>query len=248
MVVATLGASAQDLGIFNHLGLGVGVGTTGISVEAAAPVTSFVQMRAGVAFMPDIKFHADADVEYSLTSMTGQAFMHTSEARLRGNLGRVQGSVIFNVYPIPRCNFFVAVGAYFGGNDLLKIDGHCDDMVRDADGNITIDGQKFHLGNESGVVIGDYKIPVDKDGNVSGGIKVKSFRPYFGLGFGRSVPGKLLAFNTELGVQIHGKPELYTNNGELEVPEYDGDDTFHKIMDKVKVYPTLTFRLSFRAF
>lgn len=229
MALSAMSASALGPDIFNHLGAGVGVGLTGITVEAATPITPFVQMRAGVSIMPGIKFHADADVEYTVQGM-GQ----NSEVRLKGDLSRVQGQVIFNVYPIPTKNFFVAVGGYFGGSTLLKINGHCEDLVGMSDG--------------SGVVIGDYKIPVDANGNVDGGIRVNSFRPYFGIGFGRSVPGKLLAFNTELGVQIHGKPELYTNHGELQVPDEYDDDTFQKIMDKVKVYPQLTFRLSFRAF
>ncbi len=231
VVMALTGVTASAIGpdIFNHLGAGVGVGLTGITVEAATPITPFVQMRAGVSIMPGIKFHVNADVDYEV-----QGYQQSSEVELTGDLGRVQGQVIFNVYPIPKCGFFVAAGAYFGGRDLVKIKGHCDDLV----GNVT----------DGGVVIGDYKIPVDANGNVDGGIRVKSFRPYFGIGFGRSVPGKFLAFNTELGVQIHGKPQLYTNNGELEVPDEFSDDTFQKIMDKVTVYPQLTFRLSFRAF
>lgn len=61
---ASLTASAQSLDIFNHLGAGVGVGTNGISVELATPITSFVQMRAGVSVMPGITFKADADFTY----------------------------------------------------------------------------------------------------------------------------------------------------------------------------------------
>lgn len=218
--------------IFNHLGLGVGVGTTGITIEAATPITTFLQLRAGVSIMPGITFNADADVEYRYNDMD-----RMSTVSLKGDLKRVQGQVIFNVYPIPGRKFFIAAGAYFGGRDLLKITGRSDDLAG------------LPAGSDGGIVIGDYKIPTDANGNVSGGIRVNSFRPYFGLGFGRSVPGKLLSFNTELGVQIHGKPGLYTDYGELEYPENDvADDTFQKIMDKVKVYPTLTFRFCFRAF
>ena len=79
-------------------------------------------------------------------------------------------------------------------------------------------------------------------------IKVNGFRPYLGIGWGRAVPGKLLNFGVELGVQIHGKPALYTEFGEIGIPDELEDDTFQKIMDKVKVYPNLTFRLNFRAF
>ena len=225
--VSLIGYAAQP--IFNHLGANVGVGTTGISVELATPITNFVQMRAGVSIMPGITFNADADVNYTVM---GQH--RTSTAELTGDLGRVQGQVIFNIYPATtRIPLYVAVGAYFGANDLLKITGHSDELQAQGGGD---------------VVIGDYTIPVDANGNVDGGIRVKNFRPYVGLGWGRAVPGKLLNFSIDLGVQIHGTPKLYTNNGVIKTSDIDDNNTFNKIMDMVKVYPTLTFRLGFRAF
>lgn len=230
LTVSALNASALTPGIFDHLGLGVGIGTTGITIEAATPITNFVQVRAGVSILPSITFKSDAEVEYAYGQQE-----YVDDVKLKGDLGRVQGQLIFNVYPIPKCNFFISAGAYFGGDKLLKIEGHSDELEKYASAI-------------NGVIIGDYKIPTDAQGNVSGGIKVNSFRPYFGLGFGRVVPGKLLSFNTELGVQIHGKPKLYTDYGEIELPEEIDDNTFHKIMEKVTVYPTLTFRLNFRAF
>ncbi|MCH5302843.1 MAG: hypothetical protein J1E77_08380, partial [Prevotella sp.] len=49
------GAKAQkveEYGIFDHLGVGVSVGTTGIGFDLAAPVTDYLQLRAGYSFMP----------------------------------------------------------------------------------------------------------------------------------------------------------------------------------------------------
>ena len=230
-VVALIAATAtagNPLSIFNHLGVGVGAGTNGISIEAATPITSFIQMRAGVSIMPGITFKSDADVNYTV-----EGLQHQSSVDLKGDLGRVQGQVIFNVYPAPVVPFYIAVGAYFGGSDLIKITGHSDEMQQAGGGD---------------VVIGDYTIPVDRNGNVDGGLKVKSFRPYVGIGWGRAIPGKLLNYSMDLGVQIHGKPELYTKYGTIETSDIDDNNTFNKIIDKVKVYPTLTFRLGFRAF
>ena len=73
----------------------------------------------------------------------------------------------------------MTAGAYFGGGTLLKINGHSDqlkDLVDEA--------------GKAGVVIGDYTIPVDENGNVSGGLKVSvrmwawdSAVPYRGNGW-----------------------------------------------------------------
>ena len=224
LCTCAFGATAQ---VFNHLGAGVGVGSTGISVELATPITSFVQMRAGVSIMPGITFNADAD--YTYTVMNQQ---QRGTVELQGDLNRVQGQVIFNVYPVPKVPFYVAAGAYFGGNKLLKITGHSD-----------------HLANpDAQAIIGDYKIPANANGDISGGFKVKNFRPYIGIGWGRMIPGKLLSFSTELGVQFEGRPELYTDYGQIDQSLVEDDNTFNKIADALKVYPTLTFRLNFRAF
>lgn len=228
--IALTGMSAvAQTKVFNHLGFDLGVGTNGISVEAATPITDWVTMRAGVSIMPGIKFSADVDADYEIAGQT-----RSTTVDLDGNLGRVQGQVIFNVYPAPKVPFYVALGGYFGGSKLVKIKGHSADL----EGALN-----------SGVIIGDQVLPVDAHGNVKGGIKVKGFRPYVGIGWGRAIPKKLVNFNIDLGVQIHGTPKLYTDNGEISPSLFDDDDnTFQKIMDKVKVYPTLTFRIGFRAF
>lgn len=70
-----------------------------------------------------------------------------------------------------------------------------------------------------------------------------SFRPYLVVYRGRMIPGKRINFNTEPGVQF----ELYTGYGELDSSMVEDDNTFKKNQDVLKVYPTLTFRLNFRA-
>ena len=92
----------STLGVFNHIGLGVGVGTNGISVEAATPITRFLALRAGVHFMPDFKFGTDVDAYYN-HPVTGESVSETIDVDC--GLGRTQGSVILNVYPIPSSSF-----------------------------------------------------------------------------------------------------------------------------------------------
>lgn len=224
--LAALTANAGP-GVFNHLGFGAGIGTSGITIEAATPITNFVNLRARVSWMPAITFNADADFTYTVMSET-----QTGTVNLKGDFGRVQGQVIFNVYPVPKVPVYVAAGAYLGGDKLLKITGHSSDLANP----------------DAQAVIGDYKIPADKDGNISGGFKVKNFRPYLGIGWGRMIPGKIVNFSTELGVQFEGTPELYTDYGEIDESITEDDNTFNKVANALKVYPTLTFRINFKAF
>ena len=225
----------KELGVFNSLAVGVGVGTTGIDVNVATPITSHFDLRGGFSIMPNFSMSTDVDVD--VEAMEGVSVPST--IGMEGSIKRVSGELLVNYYPFKKGSFFLTAGAYFGGGTLLKINGHSDELKE--------------LVAEAGkavVVIGDYTIPVDKNGNVSGGLKVSNFRPYVGLGFGRAVPKKRLGVMFELGVQFHGKPDVYTDYGNVNnlLDEVDPDDTFSKIMDKLTVYPVMKIRLCGRIF
>ena len=227
----------KELGIFNSLAVGLNVGSTGIGVDVATPITEYVMLRGGISFMPGITINTDVKVE--VDDPTGQMGSFPARVDLEGSMKRTQGELIASVYPFPSFPFFISAGAYFGGDKLVTIEGHSEELK-----NYIAQGEKL------GVVIGDYVLPVDKNGNVSGGLKVKAVRPYVGIGFGRIVPKKRLGFSGELGVQVHGTPEVYTNYGNLDdlISELDADDDFTKIIDKLTVYPVLKFRLTGRIF
>lgn len=224
-------AAQQELGVFNSLAVGAGVGLTGVDVNVATSITPYLALRGGLSIMPNFNLSTDVDVDVS--GMEGSDVPSTIE--MEGSIKRVSGEVLLNVYPF-KGSFFIAAGAYFGGSSIVKISGHSDALA--------------NLPADAGVIIGDYTIPVDKNGNVSGGLRVNSFRPYVGLGFGRVVPKKRISVMFELGVQFHGKPEVYTNYGDVSqlMAELDADDTFSDIMDKLTFYPVLKLRLCGRIF
>lgn len=225
--------SQTVLGIANHLGVDVNVGTTGIGFELSTPITQFVQARAGLSFMPGINFDIDADVT---GTVPGQNYEYSESVTLSNSIKRTQGSVIFNIYPGGnKLPFFIAVGGYFGGKELIKMKGQVPASV-----------MEYGSGH---VEIGDYELPVDRDGYVSGTLRVNSFRPYFGIGSGRPCPGGRLNFMWEVGVQVQGKPKVYDGTGRsLEIKELDNDDTYNKVMKYLKVYPVIKFTLSGRIF
>ncbi|MGM9802486.1 MAG: hypothetical protein ACI309_09335 [Candidatus Limisoma sp.] len=227
-------ANAIGPNVFNHLGVNAGVGTTGISIEAATPITNFLQLRAGASFVPPIKFHTTETFSYSLMGMPTE-----TSAKVDGDFKRTQGQVILNVYPIPKCSLFVSAGAYFGGDKLIKISGHSDEIAAAQE-----------AGAISTVTIGNYELPLEDNGNVHGSMKVAKVRPYVGIGWGRAIPSKLVNFNVELGVQMHKTPKIYDSNN-VEVPisaGLDNDDAYQKIMDKLSVWPVLTFRICGKIF
>ena len=81
---------------------------------------------------------------------------------------------------------------------------------------------------------------------MNGDVRVKKFRPYAGLGFGRLIPKKRVGFRFELGCQL-GKMKVYQNDTEVNINEMSkGKDDLSKIIDKLTVYPVLKFTLTGR--
>lgn len=245
LIVASATAWAGSLGslnIFNHLGVSLSAGTTGIGIEASTPITNFVQLRAGVAIMPNIKVHMDEEIGYSYTHPLNGTVHDYAETTFNAGFGRTQGMVIFNVYPIPKCSFFVAAGAYFGAKSLVKLNAQSDEVA-----------ELQRQGLVDKVTVEGYTLPLEEGGIIRGNLNVSSFRPYIGLGWGRSIPNKRVNFNVELGVQFHGHPKLIDiNNNEIPLGNIaegeDVGDDIQKIMDKITVWPVLSFRISGKIF
>ncbi|WP_102408443.1 hypothetical protein [Parabacteroides bouchesdurhonensis] len=229
-VISNSALAQKELGLFNSVAVGVSASTAGIGVDVATPVTPHFALRGGVSFMPKIKINTDVDVEIEEAAEAG--INPNTTLDLEGSIGRASGELLVNYYPFNKGTFFVTAGAYFGGSKLVKIKGHSDELA-----------EYISQAGSAGIVIGDYTIPVDKNGDVSGGLKVAGFRPYVGLGFGRAVPKNRIGFSFELGVQFHGTPKVYTDYGSLGDAWEDADDSFTKIIDHLTVYPVMKFRL-----
>ena len=225
--------SSTEFGVANHVALGVGVGTEGIGIDAAVPFTKYLQARVGVNFIPKINVNTTADVS---GTVDGQSF--DGQMDIKGKFSRTTFDVKLDCYPLGASNaFFVTAGVVFGGSDLLSISGHSDDLA-----------QKVQQAGELGIEIGDYQIPVDKNGDVSGGVRVNKVRPYVGLGYGRLVPKKRVGARIEIGAQFQGTPKVYADGvGDLtKVVGQDTDDDISKLMDWLKVYPVLKLSLRTR--
>lgn len=218
--------------IFHSLAVGISAGTTGIGIDASSPIGDYVTVRAGISFMPNFTYSTDVDV-YIKKPYEGEL----PNIRAKGSMRRTTGELLFNVYPFKSSSFFVCGGAYFGGSKFIKIKGHSDELAK-----------LIAEGKAAGIKIGHYSIPVDENGNVYGGLKVAAFRPYLGVGFGRTVPKDRIGFMVELGIQFHNTPKVYAKNADLTMLDETADDDFSHLIDKLKVYPVLKFRLCGKIF
>ena len=223
-----------DYGYFNSLGLGLSVSTVGVGLEVSTPIGNYLALRGGVSFMP--KFTVTDEVNADLKGVP-QGYPQSAEVELEGSTKRTTGELLVNLYPFRSNGFFVAAGASFGGDKFVQITGHSDELQ-----------QLIAAGGSAGLQIGDVSIPVDQNGNVSGGLKVSAVRPYVGVGYGRAVPSKRINFMLDAGVQLHGTPEVYSDFGQVDQLMAEVDNDFTDIINKLKVYPVIRFRICGKLF
>lgn len=234
MALFSMPAQAQDkveeFGIFDHLSAGLTLGTTGIGIDLAAPVTEYLQVRAGYNFCSGIKYKEDIDYRAK-----GQP---TKKTEVEGKLHLGTAKLLLDVFPFRNTPFHFTTGFYIGTDEIIKAEN-------------TIPVTAFDKGE--GILIGDYIVEFDQDGIAKATIKVNKFRPYVGIGFGRSVPRKRIGVSGDLGVMFWGKPKLYEKQTgmDLEVTKSDlgsDSDKYFDIVSKISVWPVLTVRFTGRIF
>lgn len=233
-ILFSIPVMAQDkvekFGIFDHLSAGLTLGTTGIGIDVAAPITEYLQVRAGYNFFSGFKYKED--VKYRAK---GRA---TEKTEVEGKIHLGTAKLLFDVYPFKNSMFHATAGFFIGTSEIIT-----------AQNNIPVTA--FDPGE--GLLIGDYIVGFDKDGIAKATIKTNAFRPYVGIGFGRSVPRGRIGVNGDLGVMFWGKPKLYEKQtgNDLEVTKSDlGSDSnkYFDIMSKIAVWPVLTVRVAGRIF
>lgn len=247
-------AKSLDCGVFNHLGVNVGVGLEGISVGVATPLTKYLEMEAGVDIVPNVfELSGDLDVPSQDIRVTNQgmaSYLTTPDLTVdaKGKFSWTMFHVKANVYPFgDKSGFFVAAGFSFGGRKLAKLSGRSEELRSFADQHPEYRQQIL---NEVKAELADYDISFNDDFSIEGDVRCKGFRPYVGLGFGRLVPKHRVGFRMEVGCQFMGKMKVYQNDQQLDVRQIvedaEMDDNISKFIDNWKWYPCLKFSLTGR--
>ena len=138
----------------------------------------------------------------------------------------MNGNILADWYPAPSFPFHLTAGLYMGNTGI------------DATGR---SNKPFEI---AGTVI-----QPDEQGYVAAQLKTNVAKPYFGIGFGRSIPRSRFGFKVEAGAMYHGTPKI-----ETDATGYVGNvagEEVNKITEsltKWKFYPVLSFQLVYRIF
>ena len=131
---------ASDKLLFNHLAIGIGIGTEGASLDLALPIGHYVQLRAGMSYLPSIKLtkHFDASQTGStgtsnfdsitsiLHDITGLQFDEQIDMKASTQLWN--GKILVDVFPFKKKNWFFSAGLYFGPKQVMHIENAAEDM------------------------------------------------------------------------------------------------------------------------
>lgn len=256
--IAMTSVNAQvDTRLFNHLAVGLNVGTPGIGADVAMPVTKWFDVEAGFSIMPKITYNTSVHpnlTQYNVSTTSVQT-LGLDNIPIQGKLNMVNGKFLVNFYPFSITSFHLTVGAYFGKGEIVEVYNTVDgqlSVVNDANAAIRQANQDYPDLNqqEIGLALGDYLLQPDANGNARATLNTNGFKPYVGIGIGRAVPKKRVNFKFDMGVMFWGTPDVVDHNGvSLSKQNWDGKDGgAFRVISKFKVYPVLNFRVSGRIF
>ena len=234
-----------EYGIFDHLGAGLSVGTDGIGIDVATPLTDYVAFRTGVSFVPKIKIKKN-NIHIKDDNATLE-----DHVDVEGKLNIFDFKLLADFYPFKSSSFHITAGAFIGSEDAAHA-VNTSMFIKDP--------EKY---GKVALVLGDYHVTTDENGYANLDLKVNGFKPYVGFGFGRAVPRKSrVSVSCDFGVKFWGSPKLgamtindwnekvYHKFSYKDLDEDDDEDLKDalEIMEKVIVYPVLNVRISGRIF
>jgi hypothetical protein len=199
------------------LAVSLNVGTLGVGLEASSSLTPYIAGRIGV----DV-FAYTHKYDYKGTAVGGS---DPYTVALKAKAGMFNAHALLDFFPFP--DYFPAylsAGVYVGTSDIIKVTG-------------SSEADQF-------VGIGDIAINPSDAGRVEAAVRTNAFKPYVGLGYGRTVPHSRLGFRCELGALFHGSPQMKVLEGEYQ-SQTDASG-FNKSLKNLNVYPVVKLQLVYR--
>lgn len=246
----TVHAETIEYGLFNHLGVGVSLGTDGLGFDIAAPVSSWGAVRIGMSSSFGFTYNADVEFETDSKSIVTSRTKDGGKVKVvnvEGKLNINDYKVLLDIYPSQNRAFHFTAGAFYGPREFVKA-YNTEPFLAEKDWGT------------AGVMVGDYCIATNENGKVEATIEVSRFKPYFGVGFGRVVPNRGPVHVTcDFGVKLWEEPAVYTwtidKFGDMDYREITREGVNNKkydeafdIKSQITFFPVLNIRICGRIF
>ncbi len=217
------------------------VSTMGIGLEASTALSDHFMIRSGIDFFPksiglsdqiavkddilrrEVGYHPDYDVKFKPQVFTGH--------------------VVVDYYPHKFKNFFISGGLYVGITDI-KAEGY---LVKPGT------NERSELIDPKGewptLVLRNQRLNID-GGQLNATIRLGEIvKPYLGIGYGRAIPKYKndWGYRFELGALILATDEIRQGGRRAPVDYRSPAINIDKYFKWVKVWPMLSFKVTFRA-
>ena len=138
LIAAFSTTSAQKVKAFEHLDIGVTLGTTGVGIDVATPISEQFRVRAGFSFVPEF----DVKMNFGMNGVNGSDFNSMADkfAELTGlaiddNIDMIgqpniyNGNLLVDFFPIKNVNFHITAGFYCGSSKIASACNTVEDMA-----------------------------------------------------------------------------------------------------------------------
>ncbi len=270
MLFTSVAANAQlrdDKNMFNHLSLGLNLGTGGIGFEVGTVCTPYLGLRAGFEAIPSFtispkgiaNIHVNLPDDYNnLPAEIKNEYPAQEDMEFdgKGKVTMKNGKFLVDIFPGKNCMFHFTVGFYAGTRQVGNL--IASQVEFGAEPNLeVVERYNRDINTPGTMVYGRGLTPIDvnmEDGTplfymgnaVPAEIRVNPVKPYFGIGVGRTVPRKRVGVKGELGVMYWGTPRIY--NGINNITECSEIRDVTKVSNKIPVYPMLKITIFGRIF
>lgn len=237
-----LTASSQ---CFNHLSIGVDLGTDGVGLELSAPIGKRLILRAG--YGAAFGLIGISPFEVSVPEHPGNSSSPNVSVPVRFALGKNEGHLKAAYYPFKNSIYFT-LGFFLGSSRFMQLS--LNGMPSDYDiVGLDVDGYLVRAHD------GKLKAALCAPGIGGASFAVK---PYAGFGYGRPVnAGKRVTFTVELGVQYQGRPGVWargegitgrTKNVQITGEQLEALSKFEHYARFMSFWPVLQAGLHIRLF
>ena len=134
----------QPWGKFNHLNVGVTLGTTGLGVEASMPINNYLWVRSGLSFMPRMEVPMTFEIQVgddpatskekffkmssALESFTGKPV--SDNVYMTGKAKMWNWNVLFDIYPFQQnLHWRVTAGFFLGPSNVAEAFNQTESMA-----------------------------------------------------------------------------------------------------------------------
>lgn len=291
----------REYHIFDNLEAAFTLGTTGLGLEIATPVTKWARLRVGFDGIPKFNLPMDFDVAtYAgedgeseenhfdkvkdiMLDITGEEMDESVRMNAKPNIYNFK--LLVDVYPFQNDRrWHVTAGLYFGSsiigraindkretNSLVAMNlyNRIFDKMETSGGNDPLFGdiyispatyERMMQYGKVGIHLGDFKdgtpyyMTPETNGTVSAVAYANSIKPYLGFGFASPVDKQQrLNLGFEAGMLFWGgSPDVILPDGinmTKDLKDIRGKvGTYVNFMKALKVYPAVSFRISYTIF